>query len=146
MSDLYPPPGQTMTAAPVFFSVSGRKTVSVGRVTLVTFFPSHFSSTAGPALPGALPLGHTSSVCGSAPRAAAAADRKRARTSPADSGRVRIWVGAPSQATDGVGGSNTITRRPHEYMPILPAARVEYPVMPQRFLPTPVIPLALLLA
>src|SRR5436190_4652151 len=107
MRALYPPPGQTMTAAPVSLSLSGRKTVSVGRVTLVTFFPSHFSSTAGPALPGALPPGHTSSVCGLAARAAAAADRRRVTTSPADSGRVRIWVGAPSQATDGVGGSNT---------------------------------------
>src|SRR5437763_1599930 len=31
----YPPPGQTMKAAPVFFFLEGRKTVMVGRVTPV---------------------------------------------------------------------------------------------------------------
>src|SRR5579859_1713466 len=58
----YPPPGHTMTATPVSWSFSGRNTSSVGSVTLVTFFLSHFSCTSC-AAPGALP-GQTFSGAG----------------------------------------------------------------------------------
>src|SRR2546423_12558100 len=64
---VYPPPGQTMMATPVFFAFSGRKMVSVGWVTFVTFILVHCSSFAGPRSPGAL-AGQTFIFAGSSAR------------------------------------------------------------------------------